>query len=150
MKTEQTKLNRIMIITVVTGLILVVLAFLIPSRADADVVVRAQIGRVGVAVAPDSPRAVIVQTGPRIYRCDMGPRPPRPLRGHYVWVPGHYEKILEVRNCRQFHRHEALKPGKGKYKRSKRDHLVTRKYGRQAPRHDHYREIWVPGHWERI
>ena len=150
MKTEQTKLNRIMIITVVAGLILVALAFLIPSRADADVVVRAQIGRVGVAVAPDSPRAVIVQTGPRTYRCDMRPRPPRPLRGHYVWVPGQYEKVLEIRNCRQFHGHGVLEPGKGKYKRFKRDHRVPRKYGRRAPRHDHYREIWVPGHWERI
>jgi hypothetical protein len=152
MNTELTKQDHLMIITVVAGLILAAVAFLIPIQAEAGLVVRAQIGSVGVAVATDSPRGAIVQTGPRTYRCDIPTRPrPRPLRGHFVWVPGHYEKVLETRNCRQNHyKNGKYKPGKGKFKRTKLDHLVKGKGGRRAHRHNHYREIWVTGHWERV
>ena len=150
MNTELTKQDHFMIIAAVAGLILAAVAFLLPSPTEAGIVVRAQIGSVGVAVVSDSPHAIITQTGPRIYRCDARPRPLRPLYGHYVWVPGHYEKVLETRNCRQNHRHGKFKPGKGKFKRTKVDHLVKGKRGRRAPRHNHYREVWVPGHWERV
>jgi len=81
-----------MIITVVAGLILAAVAFLKPALAEAGVIVRA---RAAVAVAPDSPRGVIVQTGPRSYRCDIRVRPLRPLYGRFFWVPGHYEEILQ-------------------------------------------------------
>ena len=150
MKTELTKLDHLMIITAVSGLILASLAFLMPKNAEAGLVVRAQIGSVGIAVGPESPRGVIVQTGPRTFRCDVPNRPPRRYPGHYVWVPGHFEKVLEIRNCRHNHYNGKFKPGKGKYKRTKLDHLVKGKGGRGGQRHNHYREIWVPGHWERV
>jgi len=150
MKTELNKLDHLMIITAVSGLILAVLAMMLPIQAEAGVTVRAQIGSVGVAVATDSPRGMIVQTGPRSYRCDMPPRPARPLRGHYVWVPGHFEKVLETRNCRQTHNNGQFKPIKGKAKRTKLDYQVKNKRGHKGHRHNHYREVWVPGHWKRV
>ncbi|MEN8007398.1 MAG: hypothetical protein ABFS42_10310 [Candidatus Krumholzibacteriota bacterium] len=150
MNTERNKQHRLMIITVVAGLILAALAFFKPAIAEAGVTVTARVGNVGIAVSTEQPRGVITQTGPRSYRCDMPTRPPRPLYGHHIWVPGHYERVLEIRNCRQYHQTAGFKPGKGKYKRTKRDHFDNRKRGRKAPRHSHYREIWVPGHWERI
>ncbi|MCK9996919.1 MAG: hypothetical protein KAH56_11650 [Candidatus Krumholzibacteria bacterium] len=125
--------HRLMIITVVAGLILAAIAFLKPAQAEARVVVRARVGAVGIAVSPDSPRGVIVQTGPRSYRCDIRVRPARPLRGHYVWVPGHYETTIIKKNCRKIH---------------KRGRIVFRHH--RAHRHNHYRDIWVPGHWERV
>ena len=145
MKTQLNKQHSFMLIIVVAGLILAVLAFLRPASAEAGVIVTARIGNVGISVSPDSPRGIIVQTGPRSYRYTS-----RPAYGHYVWVPGHFEKVVEIRNCRQYHQSTSFKPGKGKYKRTKRDHLVIRNRGRKAPRHNHYREIWVSGHWERI
>ena len=150
MKTELNKLDYLMIITAVSGLILATLALMLPAQAEAGVVVRAQIGSVGVAVAADAPRGLIVQTGPRSYRCDMPTRPAKPLRGHYVWVPGHYEKVLETRNCRKDHQKGVFKPIKGKGKRTKLDYQGKNKRGRRGHRHNHYREVWVPGHWERV
>ncbi len=153
MKTELNKLDRLdqlMIITALSGLVLVALTFLLPNEAEAAVAVRAQIGPVGVAVATDSPRGMIVQTGPRSYRCDMPPRPARPHRGHYVWVPGHFEKVLKIRNCRKTHQKGFFKPIKRKAKRNKLDYQVKNKRGRRGHRHNHYREVWVPGHWERV
>ena len=128
--------HRLMIITVVAGLVLAAIAFLKPAPADARVVVRARIGTVGVAVAPDSPRGLIVQTGPRSYRCDIRVRPARPLRGRFVWVTGHYETVIFKKNCRKVHR-------------AHRAHRVENRRHR-AHRHNHYRDIWVPGHWERV
>ena len=145
MKTQLNRQHSFMIIIVVTGLILAALAFLKPASAEAGVVVTARVGNVGISVSPDSPRGVIVQTGPRSYRCTE-----RPAYGRYVWVPGHFEKVVEIRNCRQYHQSTCFKPGKGNYKRTKRDHMVVNKRGRKAPRHNHYREIWVSGHWERV
>jgi hypothetical protein len=150
MKTELNKLDHLMIITAVSGLILAVLAMMLPSQAAAGIVVRAQIGSVGVAVAVDAPRGMIVQTGPRSYRCDMPPRPARPHRGHFVWVPGHFEKVLKIRNCRINHQKGIFKAIKAKAKRTKLDHQVKNKHGRRAHRHNHYRQVWVPGHWERV
>ncbi len=128
--------HRLMIITVVAGLVLAAIAFLKPAPAEARVVIRARIGTVGVAVAPDSPRGLIVQTGPRSYRCDIRVRPSRPLRGHYVWVSGHYETTIFKKNCRRVHRVH-------------KGHRVVKRY-HKARRHNHYRDIWVPGHWERV
>ncbi len=141
MNTELNTMDRLMIISAVVGLFLAALAFLMPVAAEAGVTVTA---RSAVAVAPDSPRGVIVQTGPRIFRYEARTRPVRPISGRFFWVAGHYEKVLEVRNCRQNHH-----LGQGKFKRTKTDLL---KKGRRRPkgmRHNHYREIWVPGHWER-
>ena len=125
--------HRLMIITVVAGLLLAAIAVLKPAPAEARVVVRARVGTVGVAVSPDSPRGLIVQTGPRSYRCDIRVRPLRPLRGRFVWVTGHYETTVIKKNCRKVHR----------------AHRVENRRHR-ARRHNHYREVWVPGHWERI
>ncbi len=126
--------HRLMIITVVAGLILAAIAFLKPAPAEARVVVRARMGTVGVAVSPDSPRGMIVQTGPRSYRCDIRVRPARPLHGHFVWVPGHYETTIFKKNCRKAHH---------------RTGRIVKRHHR-AHRRIHYRDIWVPGHWERI
>jgi len=142
MKTELNTMDRLMIISVVLGLFLATLAFLMPVAAEAKVTANA---RSAVAVAPDNPRGVIVQTGPRIFRYQARTSPVLPVSGRFFWVPGHYEKVLEVRNCRQNHH-----LGQGKFKRTKTDHL---KMGRRQPkgmRHNHYRDIWVPGHWERV
>lgn len=150
MNTELKKQHRLMIITLVAGLILAALAFLKPVSAEAGIQVRGTIGNLDVCVASDSPRGSIVQTGPRSFRCDVRVRPPRPVRGHYVWVPGHFEKVLEVENCRKRHNDNHFKPGKGHGKRTKRDHLDRDRRGPRAPRHDHYTEIWVPGGWVRV
>jgi hypothetical protein len=150
MKTELNKLDNLMIITAVSGLILATLALLLPIQAEAGVAVRAQIGSVGVAVATDSPRGMIVQTGPRTYHCDMPPRPARPLRGQYVWVQGHFEKVLKNPNGRQAHQKGVFKPIKGKARRTKLDYQVKGKPGRKGHRHNHYRKVWVPAHWERV
>jgi hypothetical protein len=149
MKTELKTKDRFMIIIAVSGLILATVAFLMPDRAEAGIVVRAQIGSIGVAVATDSPRGVIVQTGPRTYRCDPRVRPLRPRRGRFVWVPGHYEKVLVVEKCRKIHRIDRIKPGKGHGKRTKNDYQVKGKRGRKGKKHNHYREVWVTGQWVR-
>ena len=65
-------------------------------------------------------------------------------------MPGHYEKVLEIRNCRKDHQKGVFKPIKGKVKRTKLDYQVKNKRGRKGHRHNHYREVWVPGHWERV
>lgn len=147
MKTELKKQDSFMIIIVVAGLILAAIAFLKPAAAEAGVTA---IARVGVSVSSDTPRGVVVQTGPRSFRYDEVTRPVRPTRGNYVWVPGHFEKILEIRGCRQYHQGDQHKFGKNRYKRTKVDHLDNGRRGRKAPRHNHYRQVWVPGHWERI
>jgi hypothetical protein len=133
MNTGMKNQHRLMIITVVAGLVLAAIAFLKPAPAEARVIVRARVGAVGVAVSPDSPRGVIVQTGPRSYRCDIRVRPARPFRGRFVWVTGHYETVISKKNCRKAHR----------------AHRIVKRH-HKARRHDHYRDIWVPGHWERI
>ena len=150
MNTRMKNQHRLMIITVVAGLILAALAFLKPSVAEAGVVVRARIGSVGVVVSSHSPRDVIVQTGPRSYRCDVRVRPPRPSYGRYIWVPGHYEMILLKKNLRKVHKANGANMGKGKFRRAGFDNVKVVKRHRKAHRHNHYREIWVPGHWERI
>lgn len=137
MNTRMKNQHSLMIITVVAGLILAAIAFLKPASAEARVVVRARIGTVGVAVSPDSPRGMIVQTGPRSYRCDRRVRPPRPSRAHYAWVPGHYETTITKKKCRKVHR-KVHRMGRV----AKRHH--------KARRHNHYRDVWVPGHWERV
>jgi hypothetical protein len=150
MNTRMKNQHRLMIITVVAGLILVALAFLKPSVAEADVVVRARIGSVGVAVSTHSPRGVVVQTGPRSYRYDVRVRPPRPVHGRYIWVPGHYEMIPLKKDLRKVHRVNGAKMGKGKFRRGQFNDVKVVKRHRKAKRHHQYREIWVPGHWERI
>lgn len=150
MNTNLNKQHRFMIITVLAGLILAIVAFLKPVPAEAGLRVDAVLGSLSVSVASDTPRGVIVQTGPRSFRCDTRIRPPRPSRGHFVWVPGHFEKVLEVRNCRKYHKGNILKPGKGNMKRTKLDHLARDRRGPRAPRHNHYTEVWVPGSWERV
>lgn len=150
MTTELKTQDRFMIIVAVSGLILAAIAFLMPVRAEAGIVVRAQIGSVGVAVSSDSPRGLIVQTGPRSYRYDQRIRPPRPLRGRYVWIPGHYERVLVVEKCRKNHKGDQFKPGKGHGKRTKNDYLIKDKRRGKAKKHNHYREVWVPGRWDRV
>jgi hypothetical protein len=156
MNTGMKNQHRLMIITVVAGLILAAIAFLKPALAEARVVVRARVGTVGVAVSPDSPRGVIVQTGPRSYRCDIRVRPARPVRGRYVWVPGHNETTIFKKNCRKFHRAHGTQMGKVKFRRTRSDYVMVVKRPHRphrphrARRHDHYREVWVPGHWERV
>ena len=150
MNTGMKNQHRLMIITVVAGLILAALAFLKPTLAEAGVVVRARIGSVGVAVSSDSPRGVIVQTGPRSYRYDVRVRPSRPAYGRYVWVPGHYEMISFKKNFRKVHKANGAKMGKVKFRRTKFNNVKVVKRHRKGHRHNHYREIWVPGHWERI
>jgi hypothetical protein len=150
MNTGMKNQHRLMIITVVAGLILAAIAFLKPALAEARVVVRARVGTVGVVVAPDSPRGVIVQTGPRSYRCDVRERPARPVRGRYVWVPGHYETTIFKKNCRKFHRAHGTQMGKIQFRRTRSDYVMVVKRHHRARRHDHYREVWVPGHWERV
>jgi len=147
MKTDLTNQHRLMIITVVAGLILAAVAFLKPALAEAGVIVRA---RTAIAVAPDSPRGVIVQTGPRSYRCDIRVRPLRPLYGRFFWVPGHYEEILVKKHCRKAHRTAKFKPGKFKNRRPGFHYAKAGKRYPKVRRHDHFREVWVPGHWERI
>ena len=119
MKTELKKQDSFMIIIVVAGLILAAIAFLKPVAAEAGVTA---VARVGISVSPDAPRGVVVQTGPRSFRYDGVTRPVRPTRGNYVWVPGHFEKVLEIRGCRQYHRGDPYKVGKNRYKRTKVDH----------------------------
>lgn len=148
MNTGMKNQHRLMIITVVAGLILAAIAFLKPALAEAGVVVRARVGTVGIAVSSDSPRGVIVQTGPRSYRCDIRVRPPRPAYGRYVWVPGHYEMTVFKKNCRKAHKAHGLH--KVKFRRTRSDYVRIEKRHHRVRRHDHYREIWVPGHWERI
>jgi len=150
MNTGMKNQHRLMIITVVAGLILAALAFLKPVRAEAGVVVRARIGTVGVAVSSDNPRGMIVQTGPRSYRCDVRVRPSRPLVGRYVWVPGHYETTIFKKNCRRAHKANGIQMGKVKFRRTRSGNVKVVKRGHRVRRHDHYRDIWVPGHWERI
>ena len=144
MKTELNKLDRLMIITAVSGLFLAAIAFLMPVKAEAGVVVTARLGNVGISVSPDSPRGEIVQTGPRTFRYASRLRHQRPFGGHYFWVPGHYERVLEVKNCRLIHNFRY-----GPTKRTKVDHSQRNRRGSRAKRHNHYREVWVPGHWER-
>lgn len=150
MKTEMNKQHSFMIIIVMAGLIMAAIAFLKPVPAEAGVTVNARVGNVGISVSPDSPRGVVVQTGPRSFRYDGPDRPLRPVHGRYVWVPGHFEKILDTMNCRQYHKGAGFKPGKGRSTRTKVDHLDKGRRNRKAPRHSHYRHVWVPGHWERI
>jgi hypothetical protein len=59
MKPELNKLDRLMIITALSGLVLVALTFLLPNEADARAAVRARSGPVEVTVAPDSPRDLL-------------------------------------------------------------------------------------------
>ncbi len=150
MNTRMKNQHRLMIITVMAGLILAALAFLKPVPAEAGVVVRARIGPVGVAISSYSPRGVIVQTGPRSYRCDVRVRPTRPAYGRYVWVPGHYEMIQFNKNFRKVHQANGAKMGKAKYRRTGLDKVKVVKRHRKAHRRNHYREVWVPGHWVRI
>ncbi len=148
MNTGMKNQHRLMIITVVAGLILAAVAFLKPALAEAGVVVRARVGTVGIAVSTDSPRGLIVQTGPRSYRCDVRVRPPRPIYGRYVWVPGHYEEILVKKNYRKFHKGSKVKPGK--IQRTRFGYVKVERRHPRFHRYNHYRVIWVSGHWERI
>jgi len=113
MKTGMMNPHRLLTLTVLTGMTLAALTLLRPAPAEAGLVVRARIGSVNVAVSSDAPRGVIVQTGPRSYRCDPRVRPPRPLHGRHVWISGHYEKVWKrhARARRHGHFHEVWVPG---------------------------------------
>ena len=150
MNTNLNKQHRFMIITVLAGLVLAAVAFLMPAKAEAGLRVTAILGDFEARVAAERPTGTIVQTGPRSYRCDVRVRPPRPVRGRYVWVPGHFEQVLEIQNCRKWHGDSSLNPGQRNGVRSKRDHRDQGRRGPRAPRHNHYSEVWVPGHWERV
>jgi hypothetical protein len=117
------------------------LAVALPRPAAADVVVRAKVGPVRVQYA--TPRTHVVQrTGPRILVtrpvrpqaprctcCNPQLRPPKPGRGRFVWVPGHF----------------AQGPGKYKGFRVHKAHFVKKnRHGK------HFARYWIPGHWERV
>lgn len=150
MNTELSKQDRLMIITVLAGFILVALAFLMPVKAEAGIRVRGVIDGLDLSVATPGPQGNLVQTGPRSFRIENRVRSPRPVRGNYVWVPGHFETVLEMKNCRKFHNDNRFIHRKGSGKRTKRDHLARDRRGPKAPRHNHYTEVWVPGAWVRV
>jgi hypothetical protein len=145
MKTELTKLDHLMIISAVAGLILAAVAFLMPAAAEAAIPGPSNASPAGTAVAVGSPHGAIVQTGPRTFRADGCRRPLPPLGGSYVWVPGHFERIREIRTCRQYHR-----PDQRPYRRTKVDHFRKHRRSPKSQRHSHYREVWVPGHWKLV
>ena len=70
--------------------------------------------------------------------------------GDVLVVPGHFEQVLKIENCRRIHGDSGFHQGNGRGVRSKRDHRDQGRSGPKAPRHNHYSEVWVPGHWERV
>ena len=73
-----------------------------------------------------------------------------PRHGRYVWVPGHFEKVLVVRDCRKIHRPVRLEERPGRRVRTRGDHREHAGRHGRAARHAHYEEVWVPGAWVRV